>query len=175
MIIEDDVKIYGQDIPSYVPPSEGEKSADLYLHHKQNGNLDKCKEMGVRLANTFLEHAIKLTTSDFYAQKMVLLFFVLDNQLQECFHDSILLKSTQSRIRKIIERENSDLSKVITDNTAFTLYILDDRSGCDDCLGETFAQLCDQDDDQALQSMALSLIEEYSSIYRGMIKEFTFT
>ena len=174
MRVDDDVKIYEQPETTSFPVSEGEKSADIYLKHKENGNLDKCKEMGQQLAKLFLEHTTRFIDKDFYSQTMVLIAFVLDAQFNDDIYDSILLTSTHSRFHNIIETQNIDLFKIITDNTAFTLYTLNERSGCISCLGDTFAQLCDRDNDQSLKDYALTLIDEYSNLFDGIIHSYTF-
>ena len=174
MTIEEDVKIYGEPTTTTYPRSEGEKSATLYLQHKENGNLDKCKELGALLAKTFLALTSSFIGRDFYSQKMVLIFFVMNSELKDSISDSLLLNSTQSKFDKILEKENSELFKIITDNTALTLYILDDRNGCGSCLGETFAELCQQDDNKELQEIAFGLIDEYSTLFSGIIHRYEF-
>ena len=76
--------------------------------------------------------------------------------------------------RRRVEELDPEIFAIITDSTAFTLYILHDRRVGDDECGRVLAELCDQDNDQELIQAGNALAAEYRILFRGIITSYTF-
>ena len=68
-----------------------------------------------------------------------------------------------------MEELDPEIFAVITDSTAFTLYILHDRKVGDDQCGKVLAELCERDGDEDLIREGNTLAEEYRALFSGII------
>lgn len=175
MLQDEDVKIYKNDADPFPEQGEGERAAALFLRHKQSGNLSKCRELGQLLGTTFVDDAHRLAALPHAQQRQVLLSFVLSDELAGIIFEQVLQKSALGEFHKTVERLDHQLFAVITDSTAYTLYILDDRQGCEPCLGDTFAELCGQSGDAALVAEANTMAQSYRKLYGDIISSYSFT
>ena len=73
-----------------------------------------------------------------------------------------------------MEELDPEIFAVITDSTAFTLYILHDRKVGDDQCGKVLAELCERDGDEDLIREGNTLAEEYRALFSGIIQSYTF-
>lgn len=171
----DDVKIYRSTpaAPAEII-SEGERSAAVFLRHKENGNLAKCRELGILLGKTFVDDAKRLENDPYRKQKLVLLAFVVTDELAGIIFDQVLQKSAQSVFQKTVEQSDSQLFACISDSAAVTLYILDDRNS-DDGLGDTFASLCGKEGDRELIETGNAIAHEYRRLCADIISSYSFT
>lgn len=173
MLLDEDVKIYGgtgRDDAN--PDGEGERSAAAFLQHRENGNLTKCWELGRVLADSFVTDARQMAFDPYARQKMVLLSFILSDELAGIIFDQMLQKSALSVFQQTVESLDRGLFSAITDSAAFTLYMLDDRDA--NSLGATFAVLCGRENDADLIREADTLVNQYHTIYADIISCYTF-
>ena len=172
--IDDDMKIYGDGDSEPAPVSPGEASAALYVAHRENGNLEKTRQLGELLAQTLVGDVARLGEDEFRRQKLVLLSFLVSDELDAAFSDGILLKSAAAAFRRRVEELDPAIHGIITDSAAFTLYILHDRRvGNEEC-GQVLANLCDRDSDETLIREGNALAEEYRGLFSGIIQSYTF-
>jgi len=86
----------------------------------------------------------------------------------------MLRQSAAAAFRRRVEELDPAVFAIITDSTAFTLYILHDRQvGNDEC-GQVLADLCDRDGDEELIREGNALAEEYRGLFSGIIQSYTF-
>ncbi len=171
---DEDIKIYQGDSPESGAVGEEEQSAARYVEHRDNGNLEKTREMGELLAQTLVGDAGRLEGDPYCRQKMVLLSFLVSDELEAGVPDDMLRRSAAAAYRNRVEKLDPELFAVITDSAAFSLYILNDRQTGNDRCGEVLAELCDRDGDQELIESGNALAAEYRKLFSGIIASYTF-
>ncbi len=170
---DEDIKIYDGEEP--VPTGLGaEDSAARYVAHRDNGNLEKTRQLGELLAQTLVGDAGRLAEDPYGQQKLVLLSFLISDELEAALTDAMLRQSAAAACRRRVEELDPAIHGIITDSAAFTLYILHDRRvGNEEC-GQVLANLCDRDSDETLIREGNALAEEYRGLFSGIIQSYTF-
>lgn len=170
---DEDIKIY--DGEELVPTGLGaEDSAARYVAHRDNGNLEKTRQLGELLAQTLVGDAGRLAEDPYGQQKLVLLSFLISDELEAALTDAMLRQSAAAAFRRRVEELDPAIHGIITDSAAFTLYILHDRRvGNEEC-GQVLANLCDRDSDETLIREGNALAEEYRGLFSGIIQSYTF-
>ena len=166
---DEDIKIYDGEEP--VPTGLGaEDSAARYVAHRDNGNLEKTRQLGELLAQTLVGDAGRLAEDPYGQQKLVLLSFLISDELEAALTDAMLRQSAAAAFRRRVEELDPAIHGIITDSAAFTLYILHDRRvGNEEC-GQVLANLCDRDSDETLIREGNALAEEYRGLFSGIIQ-----
>ncbi len=167
-MIDEYVKIYDLKTSSDAN-NDAELSADLFLHHKENGNLDKCNELGTVLAKTFIDSGERQKNFPYYAQKMVLIAYILERELHRKIENSLLQKSVLGTFKRVLERENKDLFCDAQDSAAFTMYILQDDELGDIGISTSFAEFCGHENDPTLIETGTRLINYHCGLFGSMI------
>ena len=170
---DEDIKIYGEGMLSPGEPGD-EEAAVRYVAHRTNGNMEKTRQLGELLAQTLVGDASRLAEDCYKPQKLVLLSFLVSDELSAALSDGMLRQSAAAAFRRRVEELDPEIFAIITDSTAFTLYILHDRRVGDDECGRVLAELCDQDNDQELIQAGNALAAEYRILFRGIITSYTF-
>lgn len=170
---DEDIKIYDGEAPGLDGLGE-EESAALYVAHRDNGNLEKTRQLGELLAQTLVGDAARLEGDPYGHQKLVLLSFLISDELEAGLVDGMLRQSVAAAFRRRVEELDPAIFAIITDSTAFTLYILHDRRvGNEEC-GQVLAELCDRDGDEVLIREGNALAVEYRGLFSGIIQSYTF-
>lgn len=154
-----------------------------YQKQKENGNVDKAKELGVLLANEFVsvcrKDELTLSQNDnesLMTQKILLLSFTVMAGLEE-FCDNIAIANTArtSFFDKLYELDN-DLFVRSSDTGAFSFYYLSFRRGTevDRRVGQTFAMLCSHDGDPIYQELGEALYCWFFSIIQKKVEQAEF-
>ena len=108
---DDDMKIYeGEPAPPERTP--GEESARQYVAHRENGNLEKTRQLGELLAQTLVGDSSRLAGDPCYRQKLVLLSFLVSDELEAGLTDGILLKSAAAAFRNKVEELDPEKNRV---------------------------------------------------------------
>lgn len=170
---DEDIRIYGDSVPVPESGMGEEESAALYVSHKENGNLEKTRQLGELLAQTLVGDVDRLMGEPYGRQKLVLLSFLISDELEEKLSDGMLRQSAAAFRRKVEELDPAVFA-LITDSTAFTLYILHDRKVEGGECGRVLADLCDRDGDEVLIRDGDALAEEYRGLFSGIIQSYTF-
>ena len=171
---DEDIKIYQGEPDEDAAPGEGEQSAARYVEHRDNGNLEKTRELGELLAQTLVGDACRLEGDPYRRQKLVLLSFLVTDELEAGVPDDMLRRSAAAAYRNRVEKLDPELFAVITDSASMSLYILDDRQTGSEGCGEVLAELCDRDGDRELIDGGNALAAEYRKLFSGIIGSYTF-
>ena len=171
--MDDDIKIYRAEDVDKENNLNSEDSANLFLFHKENGNINKTNEMGELLANCFLNTAKRFKDDEYYNQKLTLISFLMFDELATNIDDEILQKSVKGSFKKHLVSQDKDVSDIITDSVAYTLYIIEDRKRKGD-MGRIYSELCGRTDDSELISEGNAIEQEYRSLFADIISTYTF-
>ncbi len=172
MFDNDYVKIYNG-TPSHKKEYTEDELAERYLEHKQLGNTAKTKELGEKLSGCLIEAAKRFSTDEYLRQKLTLIAFVMCDVLEELITDEILQKSALASFKQSLATKNTEVSEIITDSAAFTLYMLDVRRTASDS-GKIYAELCGGDNYDELSGDGSQLDGEYRKIFYELISNYTF-
>lgn len=155
---DNDIKIYGGE--NNLSIKDAEKMADAFEMmniHRTNGNLQKARELGERLATltpsetndgiqlNFSELlAVKYRSQDIMYQIKVLLVFLAETILQKEIPETFLATTAINAMHNKLRNESPAFFRNISDGAAFTFYFLALRKGGDikENMGEAFAMLC---------------------------------
>ncbi len=170
---DEDIKIYegAREEPAF--SGAGEAAAAEYVAHRENGNLAKTHQLGELLAETLVGDARRLRQESCCHQKLVLLSYLAKDELRRGLHSPILQRSAVSAMERRLEDVSPEIYDVVTDSTAFTLYILNGRQGDGRSTGEILAQICDRDGDPPLVARGNQLEAEYRKLFGGIIASYT--
>ena len=106
---------------------QSEKSAQAYLVHKENGNVDKARQLGHRLAEMVVEDlpAIEDNSEDWLLidHLKMLYIFVAEQVIREC-PDAILYQVSLSAFREAIEKGVPGAYDAMSGCSADTFYQL---------------------------------------------------
>ena len=171
---DDDVKIYTGDAPAPAAQSEGEKSAAEFIYHKDSGNFDKTRQLGELLARTLIDDSARLRDDKYYDAKMVLLSYLAVDELEAKVPNLMLQKSILGVFNKVLESVSPEIFRIVSDSAAYTLYILNDRQGEKQTIGEVLAELCDREGDREFIDQGNRLAEEYRAFFADLIQSYTF-
>ncbi len=172
--MEDDVKIYKSENTTVSNDIiNSEDSAKAFLAHKDNGNIDKTNEMGKLLANCFLNTAKRFKNDEYKRQKLTLISFLMCDELELNITDEILQKSALGSFKKALLEEDKEISDIITDNVAYTLYIMEDRKQAGH-IGKIYSELCVNEENEKLIECGNNLEDEYRSLFTDIITSYTF-
>ena len=154
---ENDVKIYkskAEQIGANVNLSSDLNAINI---HRSNGNLEKAKKLGMRLATitpsldgdgiivNFKDVLPrKYLSQDILYQIKVLLVFAAEALLQLDIPVNILATTAINALHDSLRKDSPGFHKNISDGTAFTFYYLAMKKGgnLSENIGEAFAMLC---------------------------------
>ncbi len=170
---DEDIKIYGEGMLSPGEPGD-EEAAVRYVAHRKNGNMEKTRQLGELLAQTLVGDASRLAEDCYKPQKLVLLSFLVSDELSAALSDGMLRQSAAAAFRRRVEELDPEIFAIITDSTAFTLYI---RQGCR--VGACVCWLvrsvvCYLDSELERLLAGNALAAEYRILFRGIITSYTF-
>ena len=112
---DEDIKIYQGDSPSPISMGEGEQSAARYVAHRDSGNLEKTRELGELLAQTLVGDARRLEGDPYCRQKLVLLSFLVTDELEAEMPDDMLRRSAAAAFQNRLIRIQTGSSPDQTD------------------------------------------------------------
>lgn len=131
MTVEKDVLVYTPgsrlDVALEAADDQSEKSAQAYLRQKENGNVDKARQLGIRLAEMVVEDlpTIEDNSEDWLLidHLKMLYIFVAEQSIREC-PDTILCQVSLSAFREAIEKGVPGVYDAISGCSADTFYQL---------------------------------------------------
>lgn len=154
---ENDIKIYNGSNTD----SDREKMAEIFgliNIHKQNGNLEKARLLGQKLATlnptkSGTETGLNLgeivpqkyLKQDILYQMKVLLVFSAEKVMKEEIKPEFLSIMAINAMHDSISKKHPEFFKNLSDGAAFTFYrlALQKVGGIEENIGEAFAMLCD--------------------------------
>lgn len=172
-----DMKIFGQENAV----SENEKADSDMLrqlealdHHRQNGNVQKARNLGRRLAEIVLDEETKaeIGDTDFAEGKLlvktgVLALFSTEAALNFYLPSAQLSTIAITEMHRLLAKTGSPLYEKIMESPAYSFYYLSIRKGGDDVsteIGKAFAMNCRHEDEE-------KYIAEGKYIYERVQKE----
>lgn len=143
-----------RDIKIYVSKKKSEQNdfqqiSDGINFNTRNGNIEKAKQLGIRLAKIKPESkelglsCEKAATSTLYCIR-VLLTFTAEYTVQSIIDSEIISDAISSSMYNYLKSEEPGYYDNISDGSAFTFYLLALKKGgnVEKNIGEQFAQRC---------------------------------
>lgn len=165
---DSDMKIFGeQPTEDAAGAAEVQQLMQEMKRQRLNGNSDKAKKIGVRIAslkpNGENEDSIQLAAAlngsliapYVMYQVRVLIIFTAESNLHRLLPSSFLATTAINALYDTLIETEPRFYDNISDGTAFTFYYLRLRSGGDigRGIGEAFAMLCDRENDEKMISL----------------------
>lgn len=146
-------------------PSElfdlSEGAASAFVREKNNGNMEKARQLGQSLARELGRRQGGLPyfgvgvfdDAQSLGQRRLLYAYIVSRVIEDTAPNSIVAQSALSAFYGQIQRETPEYYAAVTDSAALSLYILAGRSEPDDynALGGAFARLCGREGDPVFQ------------------------
>lgn len=153
---ENDVKIYNSKTDLDKSACEITKALDEVMTHRINGNIDKARKLGERLATItprgedgiivdLKDHlAPRYFVQDILYQIKILLVFACETVLQLEIPVSIVTTTAIATMYESIEKKSPGFYDNLKNGAAFTFYYLAVQKGgnLSENIGEAFAMLC---------------------------------
>lgn len=158
MIINED-----NDIKIFDPSKKTDQSGEVLsyvegmAHHRQNGNVDKAKELGVDIALSIYDENQngKLTdeiflSAEVFPQLCALMLFSYEAALNYFLPSQQLSAIAINALHEVMSRNNLPIYEEIKEGPAFSFYYLSVRKGgahIANDIGKAFAMLCNKAND----------------------------
>lgn len=177
--MQEDVKIYTSE--------EKDDSSDLSVvlemmkEHRANGNIDKAKALGKRLANIEIKFedlvSPKFLKSDIMYQIKVLFVFAAEANLQMLVSSPLLATTAINAMYDEIQTKSSGFYENISDGVAFTFYYASVKDGGDIAknVGESFAMLCSVEDNESFIETGKMLYETATKVIAQEVEDSDFS
>lgn len=157
---DNDIKIYEGSGKSVNISSAVMNTFESMNFHRENGNLQKAKDLGARLAtlsptdddardgkgiDLISGLPLRFRSQDIVYQVKVLLVFAAETVLQSEIRDEILATTAINAMHDKIREDMPVFFRNIASSAAFTFYCLalKKRGDVTENIGEAFAMLCD--------------------------------
>ena len=182
-----DIKIFSP--VKKVPEPEAVVLADEIKRQVVSGNLQKARDLGKAIAQSFREAAekkellnmsvdcgIKELTRDIKDQAIILSVFTAEYALNHYLTDSILSTTAISQLYDTLTADSSELYNNLLASTAFSFYYMNtDVKNIDtEIIGKTFAVLCDDDYNESLFCYGKTVFTTSLEAYRNAITNVDF-
>ncbi len=169
---DDDVKVLDFS-DSKSSSDDVEELIDDVQEQKQNGNLDKARQLGEDLAGEvdsndgeFIFGLDQQESGDIICQRRLLLAFVVTYGLDRFCVNSLIAKTAQNTFLETIQQASPSIYKDINQQGAFSYYYLCVRDGETpaDGVGKTFAELCGRKGDCVYAKLGAALYEYFLTV-----------
>ena len=163
--------------------------ADEMKRQAISGNLQKAKNLGEVIANSFREAADKKELLHLSAdcgvaelkrnikdQAIILSVFAAEYALNHFLTDSILSTTAISQLYDTLTDDSPELYSNLLASTAFSFYYMniDIRNIDTDVIGKTFAVLCDDDFNESLFCYGKTIFSSCVESYKKTIESVDF-
>ena len=154
---DNDVKIFN-------PSEKKDDSSDIIsfvegmAHHRQNGNVDKAKELGVEMALAIYDEdqTAKLSDEIFlspevFPQLCALMLFSTEAAFNYYLPSPQLSAIAINAFHEVMSRNNLPIYEQVMSGPAFSFYFLNVRKGGEhiaEDIGKAFAMLCGHKDEE---------------------------
>lgn len=142
-------------------------------HHRQNGNVEKAKELGTSLADLAFDDKNKkiisdeiFLSSDIFPQVCALVLFSAEAALNYYLPSQQLSAIAINALHEVLSAKKLPIYETLISSPAFSFYYLSVRKGGTDIpgdIGEAFAMLCRREEDKMF-------IEEGKKIYNKLLE-----
>ena len=176
---DDDIKIFH---PSK-KEGAGADLAELALlmdTYRSNGNMEKAKKLGERLADLSPEiicpkDASRLTTNEVRLLRALMVFSAQISLHKYLPHQMLASQAINAMYSKI-SRLHQGLFENISDGSSYTFYYLSVRKNrnVEENIGKNYAMLCDRDNDEFYAALGTRVYIDTDMAVCDMIEEFEF-
>ena len=142
-------------------------------HHRQNGNVEKAKELGAKLADLAFDSKNKevisdeiFLSADIFPQVCALVLFSAEAALNYYLPSQQLSAIAINALHEVLSSKKLPVYDTLMSSPAFSFYYLSVRKGGTDIpgdIGDAFAMLCRHEEDQAF-------IEEGKKLYNKILE-----
>ena len=152
---DEDIKIAGEQSAALSPPDAADLAAREFLRQKQNGNIDRAHNLGGSFAellwdlaqSIIMDNDLGLTQQEIHHQ-LLLCSYAVNRVISQFSPNSIVAQTALGRFYAEVENRSNVLYRHVSDTAAFSLYMLNERSGGGDCeIGKIFAKLIGHEND----------------------------
>ena len=152
---DEDIKIAGGHFASPPSADAAELAAREFLHQKQSGNIDSAHKLGESFAgllwdlaqSIIMDNDLGLTQQEIH-HRLLLCSYAVNRVIGQFSPNSIVAQTALGRFYSEVENRSNVLHRHVSDTAAFSLYILNERSGGDDReIGKIFAKLIGHEND----------------------------
>ena len=157
-----DVKIFAGSGAVRVQPTEDDGAAE-FVRERENGNIDKAKQLGKMLARRLRWLRCFGDSSPILDQKKVLFSYVAVKVIGRQVQSSLLGQAALGEFYRSVQNHSQRDYDKIQDSVAFTKYLLSEQKAAKNAIGGVFAELCGQRENDALQNKGMQLYYRYTS------------
>lgn len=177
---DSDIKIAPNSFENFNKPKECEtEDAELYLKHKQKGNIEKAHFLG----NKFFE--IVNEQNDYHdfpnktfvnSQLKALCGFIAKQKLEKCCPDSIIANSAISVLYENIKRELPDIYSVMNNSATYSVFLLGTFGTInkDVSFGKAFAEICSKQNDRDYIDFGIYFYNKYNLLFSNVCENAIF-
>lgn len=173
------VKKEDSDIKIFKPSKQPDKDSGVLAfvegmnHHRQNGNVDKAKKLGTKLAERAFDSKNKEVISnevflsdDIFPQICALVLFSTEAALNYYLPSQQLSAIAINALHEVLSSKHLPIYDSLMTSPAFSFYYLSVRKGGTDIpgdIGDAFAMLCRHEGD-------VTFIEEGKKLYNMILE-----
>lgn len=175
---DSDIKIAGDKPSQQIFKDNQEPQEDIaqLLHNeRENGNLDKARELGKRVAVDLYNFSVNSGeySKEIKQEMKVLYAFVIDYVLNNYLPNSIVSQTALSEYMTTLKNIDEDFYDHIQVSGSYSVYVLKSRKDIDlaDKIGKSFAKVVDFDDDPSWVNIGSQL---YNNWLAGLTEKINF-
>jgi hypothetical protein len=156
LMFDEDIKIAGTHPGAESPPDAAELAARDFLAQKKNGNIDRARSLGETFAgclwglaqSLIMDNELELTQQEIH-HRLLLCSYGVNRVITQYSPNSIVAQTALSRFYAEVEEKSNVLHRHVSDTAAFSLYILNERSGHngDGAIGKIYARFIGREND----------------------------
>ena len=155
-----DIKIFSGSFASKAKQPDDE--AAVFIGEKENGNIDKAKELGRILAEQVLNLSLAEDSAIVVSQKKILYGYVCKKVIEGNCANSVLAQAALGAFLEYIKKVSQSDFDIIQDSVAFTKYLLAEHDR-QNTVGSVFAALCQDKNNAELICEGDRLYSEWSA------------
>ncbi len=166
LIADDDIKIAPDSMSDlFAPADSAQDAADAFVQQRQNGNIDRARRLGKKLARTLprsLAGYEGLPQTDETLRQVQLLYsYLVITTIEQCSPNSIVAQTALRVYHQTVRQDSEQAYEATVDSAGFTLYRLAQRRG--EAPGPVFAELCGSSQDPQLAQNGDCLYKRYQA------------
>jgi len=179
---DEDIKIAGGSFNAVPDADAAELAAREFLRQKQNGNIDCAHELGESFAQilwdmaqgVIMDNDQGLTQQEIH-HRLLLCSYVVNRVIASFLPNSIVAQTALSRFYAEVESRSNVLHRHVSDTAAFSLYILNERSGGGDFeIGKIYAKLIGRENDNESAKQGGEVYDNFYAACKNIIDQVKF-
>ncbi|MEG1448641.1 MAG: hypothetical protein RR048_01275 [Oscillospiraceae bacterium] len=177
---DSDIKIAPNNFGGFNANKEWEtEDADIYLKHKQKGNIEKAHALGKKLyeiidAQKDNHNFVDKRFVDI--QLKVLCVFLATSRLDEICPDSIVANSAKSIVYDGIRANYPEVYSILSNNATYSMLLLNTSVTInkDISFGKAFAEVCAKQYDREYIDFGVNFYKKYNKIFDEIFENIIF-